>query len=92
MLPGSMLYSAVTHPLGTSSFFFHGGSESSMLAVQRTVVRPALMRTLPGALPVYPRVMSTGRSSSGCRLSLLTVCSFDRDSSVSDIEVCGGLY
>ena len=55
VLPGNMLYSAVTQPVGFSSCFFQGGTDSSMLAVQSTVVRPALMRTLPGADPVKCR-------------------------------------
>lgn len=48
VLPGSMLYSAVTHPEGDSTFAFQGGTEESTLAVQRTTVSPALMSTLPG--------------------------------------------
>ena len=39
VLPGSMLYSAVIHPLPCP--FIHGGTLFSTLAVQRTVVPPA---------------------------------------------------
>ena len=46
VLPGSMLYSAVTQPLPWPTI--HGGTLSSTLAVQRTVVRPARTMTLPG--------------------------------------------
>jgi hypothetical protein len=44
-----MLYSAVTQPF--PSPFIQGGTLSSMLAVQRTVVRPAFTITRPGAAP-----------------------------------------
>ena len=41
VLPGSMLYSAVSQPVGSGSRIFHGGNPSSTLAVQRIVVRSA---------------------------------------------------
>ena len=49
VLPGSIAYSAVTQPEGFSWRIFQGGMVSSTLAVQRIVVRPAAMRTLPAA-------------------------------------------
>src|SRR5262245_49504146 len=64
-----MLYSPVTQPVGFGSRIFHGGTPSSMLAVHNTVVRPALINTLPGAEPVNPRTISIGRNSSKRRLS-----------------------
>jgi len=49
VLPGNMLYSAVTQPLPLPNS--QGGTFSSTLAVQSTVVRPALTCTRPGAAP-----------------------------------------
>jgi len=66
VLPGSMLYSAVAQPRPSPAI--QSGTRSSTLAVQRTMVRPLWISTLPGADLVKPRVMVTGRSSLSWRL------------------------
>ena len=62
-----MLYSAVIQPRPES--FIQAGTSSSMLAVQSTVVRPALINTLPGAGRVKRRLIERARSSWGDRPS-----------------------
>jgi hypothetical protein len=58
VLPGNMLYSAVTQPrAGAPGIldFRHGGSDFSRLAVQSTIVDPASNRTLAIEVFVKPR-------------------------------------
>ena len=62
---GSMPYSAVTHPLPVLRR--NGGTLSSTLAVQITLVWPTSINTEPSAWMVKPGVMVTGRSWSGER-------------------------
>jgi hypothetical protein len=50
VLPGNMLYSAVSHPLPVPTK--NGGTDISMLHVHKTVVRPERTSTLPGAILV----------------------------------------
>src|SRR5690606_32335738 len=69
VLPGSMLYSAVTQPTGFSASRLQGGTSFSMLAVHRMVVCPALMSRLPGAALRKGRSIVTGRSWSAARPS-----------------------
>ena len=69
--PGSMEYSAVTHPLPLPRI--HGGTRSSTEAVHRTLVRPIETRTEPGAKTVKSRSKLTGRSSSRVRPSVRRV-------------------
>ena len=59
VLPGSMEYSAVIQPRPWPTI--QAGTCGSMLAVQRSVVRPAEIRTLPGAEPVNARSIRMGR-------------------------------
>ena len=69
--PGSIEYSAVTHPLPEPRS--HGGIRSSTEAVHRTRVRPIETSTEPGAKTVKSRSKLTGRSSSSRRPSLRSV-------------------
>ena len=65
---GSMPYSAVTQPLPLLRR--NGGTRSSTLAVQITLVRPASMSTEPSGCIRYCGVIVTGRRSPAPRLSL----------------------
>src|SRR5262245_52156338 len=65
---GSMPYSAVTQPLPVLRR--NGGTRSSMLAVQTTLVRPTSMSTDPSACARNPGVMVVGRGSPGERPSM----------------------
>ena len=58
---GSMSYSAVTHPLPVP--IRHLGTLASHEAVHKTRVLPARIKTEPAGFWVYPRLISTGRSS-----------------------------
>ena len=69
--PGSIEYSAVTHPLPRPRI--HGGTRSSTEAVHSTRVRPMDTRTEPGAKTVKSRSKVTGRSWSRVRPSTLRV-------------------
>src|SRR5690606_25066918 len=96
VLPGSMLYSAVTGPF--VSFFIHGGSDSSTDAVQRTSVSPAEMSTLPVVIFVYPRSTRMGRRSTGKRPSRRRMAESDirhafqpEHDSLSDVHAVLGL-
>ena len=64
VLPGSIPYSAVTHPLPEPRR--QPGTCSSTMAVQMTRVLPAAMSTEPVALVMKPVSMMIGRSSAGC--------------------------
>src|SRR5476649_1624796 len=64
---GSMPYSAVTQPF--PELRRNGGTRSSTLAVQMTLVLPALMSTDPSAWIVYSGISVVSRSSSAGRLS-----------------------
>jgi len=64
-----MSYSAVTQPSPLLSR--HGGTPASKDAVHKTCVWPHLMSTEPGANFVKPRTISTLRSSSARRPSIL---------------------
>src|SRR5690606_26808442 len=61
--PGSIEYSAVTHPLPLP--LIQRGTSSSTCAVQSTFVRPAEMSTEPAACSVKSRSIVMGRSSPG---------------------------
>src|SRR6476619_4926353 len=65
---GSMPYSAVTQPLPVLRR--NGGTRSSTLAVQITLVRPTSISTDPSACARKPGVMVVGRSCAGERPSL----------------------
>src|SRR5436190_19705589 len=65
---GSMPYSAVTQPLPVLRRY--GGTRSSTLAVQITLVRPTSISTDPSACARKPGVMVVGRSCAGERPSL----------------------
>ncbi len=65
--PGSIEYSAVTHPLPLPRI--QRGTSSSTLAVHRTRVRPNDTRHEPSAISVKSRSNVIGRSSSGARPS-----------------------
>ncbi len=58
--PGSIAYSAVTHPFPVS--FIHRGTSSETEAVHKTRVPPIEMRTDPGVASVKPISRVTGRS------------------------------
>lgn len=58
--PGSMAYSAVTHPRPES--LIHLGTSLSTEAVQRTRVSPMEINTEPGVDEVKPSSTLTGRS------------------------------
>ena len=60
VLPGSIPYSAVTHPLPEPRR--QPGTCSSTMAVQMTRVLPAAISTLPVALVIKPGSMLMGRS------------------------------
>src|ERR1700728_3351848 len=66
--PGSIEYSAVTQPFPVPRI--HGGTRSSSDAVHKTLVRPMVTSTDPGANSVKSRTKETGRSSSNARPSL----------------------
>ena len=69
---GSMEYSAVTQPVPSGTW---GGTRSSTLAQQRTMVLPHWMRQLPSANFTKSGVILIGRSSSNARPScLVMVC------------------
>ena len=65
-----MEYSAVTQPAPSGTW---GGTLSSTLAQQRTMVSPHWMRQLPSANFTKLGVMVTGRSSSKARPSCLVI-------------------
>ena len=85
VLPGSMLYSAVAQPVGFSMWAFQGGTLSSTLAVQRIVVRPAWINTLPGVALCKPAL--DGNRPKFQRLSVVVTHEFQ----VSGLSVssCG---
>jgi hypothetical protein len=58
--PGSIEYSAVTHPLPDP--FIQRGTSSSMDAVQSTLVRPNVTSTDPAAISVKSRWNEMGRN------------------------------
>ena len=63
-LPGSIEYSAVTHPLPLPRI--HRGTSSSIDAVHSTWVPPKVTRHEPAAIVVKSRSKLMGRSWSGC--------------------------
>ena len=65
--PGSIEYSAVTHPSPLP--FIQRGTLSSIEAVQSTLVRPKVTSTDPAANSVKSRSKLMGRSSSTWRPS-----------------------
>ena len=60
--PGSIEYSAVIHPLPVP--LIHLGTSSSRDTVHSTRVLPISIRTDPGVISVYPRVIFTSRRAS----------------------------
>ena len=69
--PGSIEYSAVTHPLPVPRI--QRGTLSSTLAVQSTLVRPNETRQDPSAISVWSRSKVTGRNSVSARPSLRVI-------------------
>ena len=87
VLPGSMLYSAVTQPRPVPAI--HGGTCALTLAVHRTVVPPAWYSTLPGAVRVNRRRISHGPQGVGlfavCFACVVMSSSFRRQRSTEDL-------
>ena len=92
--PGSIEYSAVTHPLPLPRI--QRGTSSSTIAVHSTRVRPKDTITEPSAKSVKSRSKVIGRSSSGSRPSALmagtlppTSGTMDRSAGCRDRSVAG---
>ena len=83
MARGSMEYSAVTQPAPSGTW---GGTLSSTLAQQRTMVSPHWMRQLPSANFTKLGVMVTGRLLSVLELSWGTASSWGPSARISRRE------